>query len=117
MIECQPYSNSHHYFQEMPMDRTSNPQGTQVPVNSTTPKARRVDVRLRPTLAALFVIGIIVLTFSAFMVRYHPQPYPIDIQTTDAVQSMALPSVFVNSIDFVSALNDPLPSIIALGAW
>ena len=99
------------------MDRTSNPQGTQFPVNTTAANTQRVGVRFRPLTVALFVIGVIILTLSAFMVHAHPKPYPIDLQTTDAVQSMTLPSFFVSAIDFVSSLNDPLPSIIALGAW
>lgn len=99
------------------MGSTSNPQETQTPVNSKTPRARRVDVRLRPVPVVLFVIGVILLTVSSFFVHSHPHPYPIDLQTTDAVQSMTLPSAAVNAIDFVSAANDPVPSIIALGVW
>src|SRR5581483_4571700 len=99
------------------MESTSNPQGTEIPVNSTKAQARRVDVRLRPLPVALFVIGLIILTVSAFFVHSHPRPYPIDLQTTDAIQSMTLAPVVVTGIDFVSAANDPMPSIIALGAW
>ncbi len=99
------------------MDRTSNPQGTQFPVNTTATNTQRVGVRLRPFPVALFVIGVFVLTFSAFMVHAHPQPYPIDLQTTGAAQSMTLPPIAVSAIDFVSAVNDPTPSLIALGAW
>src|SRR5450759_808312 len=111
MVNSRPCSNSHHYFQEMPMDRTSKPQGTQFPINTTATNTQRVGARLRPFPVALFVIGVIVLTFSAFMVHAHPQPYPIDLQTTDAAQSMTLPSFVVSAIDFVSAVNDPTPSI------
>jgi membrane-associated phospholipid phosphatase len=99
------------------MKSTSNPQGTPLPINSKVAHTQRVGVRLRPFLVALFVIGVVALTFSAFMVHSHPQPYPIDLQTTDATQSMTLPSFVVSAIDFVSAVNDPTPSIIALGAW
>jgi len=99
------------------MSRYSNPQGTQAPLNSTPAKAQHVDVRLRPIPVVFFVIGVIILTVSAFMVHTHPQPYPIDLQTTDAAQSITLPLIIVSAIDFISAINDPLPSIIALGAW
>ncbi len=99
------------------MHRTSNPRGTQFPVNTTADNTRRVGVRLRPLPVALFLIGVIVLTLSAFMVHAHPQPYPIEMQTTNAVQSMKLAPVVVNVIDFVSSVNDPTPSIIALGVW
>lgn len=99
------------------MSSTSNPQETQTPVNSTKAQARRVDVRLRPVPVVLFVIGIIILTVSSFFVHSHPRPYPIDLQTTDAVQSVILAPIVVNAIEFISAINNPLPSIIALGAW
>jgi undecaprenyl-diphosphatase len=99
------------------MSSTSEPRGRQVRVNSPTPKTHHVNVRLRPIPVALFVIGVIILTSAAFFVHSHPRPYPFDLQTTDAVQSMMLPAFVVNFIDFFSSLNDPLPSIIALGAW
>ena len=99
------------------MSRTSDQQDTQLPVKSTASKAKRVNVRLRPIPVVLFVIGIIILTVSSFFVHAHPRPYPIDLQTTDAAQSMILPSFAVSAIDFVSSINNPLPSIIALGAW
>lgn len=99
------------------MSSTSNPRGTQVRVNSSISKTRRVNVRLRPFPVAIFVIGVIILTIAAFFVHSHPRPYPFDLQTTDAVQSMAIPAVVVNIIDFFSAANDPIPSLIALGAW
>ncbi len=99
------------------MGSTSNQQDTQLPANATASKAKRVNVRLRPFPVALFAIGVIVLTISSFFVHAHPRPYPIDLQTTDAVQAMTLPSIVVSAIDFVSSINNPLPSIIALGAW
>lgn len=99
------------------MESTTNPRGTQVPATPTAAGARRVDVRLRPIPVAIFVIGVIILTVSAFFVHSHPRPYPFDLQVTDSVQSMALPAFVVSFIDFFSALNDPTPSIIALGAW
>jgi membrane-associated phospholipid phosphatase len=99
------------------MGSTTNPQGTQDPATSTKVSPQRVNVRLRPFPVAIFVIGIIILTVSSFFVHAHPRPYPIDLQTTDDVQAMALPAFAVGFIDFFSAANDPTPSIIALGAW
>lgn len=99
------------------MNSTSNPQGTPLPINTTAANAQRVGVRLRPFPLAIFVIGAIALTISAFFVHSHPRPYPIDLQTTNATQSMTLAPIVVSSIDFVSAINDPTPSLIALGAW
>lgn len=99
------------------MDRTTNPQGTPIPATSNSASPQRVNVRLRPFPVAIFVIGFIILTISAFFVHAHPQPYPIDLQVTEAAQSVTPPSFVVSAIDFFSAANDPLPSIIALGAW
>lgn len=99
------------------MDSTTNPQGTSIPATTGKASRRRVDVRLRPLPVVIFVIGVIVLTISAFFVHAHPRPYPIDLQTTEAAQSAKLPAFFVSFIDFFSAVNDPAPSIIALGVW
>lgn len=99
------------------MDSTSNPQRTPLPATSTVAPARRVTVRPRPVPVAFFVIGVIALTVSAFLVHGHPRPYPIDLQTTNAAQSMTLPTFVVSALDFVSAVNDPTPSLLALGAW
>jgi membrane-associated phospholipid phosphatase len=103
------------------MEGTTNPGGTAVPATSlrasARASARRVSVRLRPFPVVIFVIGFIILTISAFFVHAHPRPYPIDLQVTDEVQSLALPASFVSFIDFFSSVNDPTPSLIALGAW
>jgi membrane-associated phospholipid phosphatase len=99
------------------VDSTSNPQGIPLPATTTTANVKRVDVRLHPFPVGVFVLGFIALTISAFFVHSHPRPYPIDLQTTNTVQSMTLAPIVVGAIDLVSAINDPTPSIIALGAW
>ena len=99
------------------MESTTNPQGTSLPATSMRAVASRVDVRLRPFPLGIFVIGFIILTMSAFFVHAHPRPYPIDLQVTEAAQSVTLPGFVVSAIDFFSTVNDPTPSIIALGAW
>ena len=104
------------------MDSITNPEGTGTPIPAMAipvkvSAAQRVDTRPRPFPTIIFVIGFIILTVSAFFVHAHPRPYPIDLQVTEAVQSVALSTFVVNFIDFFSAVNDPTPSIIALGAW
>jgi membrane-associated phospholipid phosphatase len=101
---------------------TTNPRGKGTSIHAEAKPgkvsaARCVTVRLRPFPIIIFVIGFILLTVSAFFVHAHPRPYPIDLQVTDAVQALPLPPFAVSFVDFFSALNDPLPSIIALGAW
>jgi len=99
------------------MDSASNPPGTPLPVDSKAASSKRVTVRPRPIPFVLFILGVIILTVSSFLVHGHPRPYPIDLQATNAAQSMTLAPVVVSAIEFFSTVNDPTPSIIALGAW
>ena len=118
MVKYEPCSYSCYRSEEKKtVESTTGPQEASIPATSIGASTRHVDVRLRPFPIGIFVIGVIILTISAFFVHAHPRPYPIDLQTTDAVQSMALPVFVVSFIDFFSAVNDPTPSIIALGAW
>ena len=99
------------------MESPRNQETRSTPAPSPRASARRVKVRPRPFWVGLFVFGLLLLTVSAFFVHAHPRPYPLDLQVTEAVQSVALPSFVVSAIDFFSAVNDPLPAILALGAW
>jgi membrane-associated phospholipid phosphatase len=104
------------------MDSASNPPGRPLPVDSPSVDSKaaswkRVTVRPRPFRFGFFILGVIILTVSAFLVHGHPRPYPIDLQATNAAQSMTLAPVVVSAIEFFSTVNDPTPSIIALGAW
>jgi membrane-associated phospholipid phosphatase len=74
-------------------------------------------IKVRPIEAIYFVIGLILLIVASFFVHAHPRPYPIDLQATLAIQSFPTIPVLTGLIEFVSALNDPIPSIIALAAW
>lgn len=72
--------------------------------------------RLYPGLY-LWIIGIIVLLVASVVVHFHPGPWPIDLQTTIFVQHTQIwPWVFW-FLNFVSVLNNPLPSTIALVVW
>lgn len=99
------------------VESSSNQETPSTPAPSIRASARRVKVRPRPLLVGLFVFGLLLLTVSAFFVHTHPRPYPIDLQVTEAEQALALPALVVSVIDFFSAVNDPLPAILALGAW
>jgi membrane-associated phospholipid phosphatase len=99
------------------MDSTSNPQGTQLPVDVKSANTQRVSVRLRPIPAVLFVIGFIILAVSSVLVHGHPRPYPFELQTTDTVQAMTFAPPINNAFIFISSINDPTPSLIALIVW
>ncbi len=97
------------------MDSISRPQGTPLPASPAAPL--RPHLTVHPLEAIYFVIGLIVLITAAFLVHAHPRPYPFDLNFTLAIQSFPSIPVLTGVIDFVSALNDPVPSIIALVVW
>jgi membrane-associated phospholipid phosphatase len=103
------------------MDSTTDSQGLQPP-NSTsrTPgesQPRQAIMRPRPMQAICFVIGIVLLSTASVLVHGHPQPYPLDLETTLNIQHLH-PYLWVNAfVEFVSSLNNPTPTIIALALW
>src|SRR5947209_15301674 len=64
-----------------------------------------------------WAIGALIFVVSCFIIHSHPQPYPFDLAVTQTVQSLHL-WPWVNSVlEFPSALNDPIPSTIAIATW
>lgn len=103
------------------MDTTTGPEGIQSP--SSPPEINvagqnlQVMLRPHPLKASCFVIGIILLSTASVLVHGHPRPYPFDLETTLTVQHLH-PYLWVNAfIEFVSSLNNPTPTIVALGLW
>lgn len=101
------------------MDETTDPQGVATPTvpAKTGGASLPATQRPRPVEIILFVLGIIILAVASVFVRFHPRPYPIDLQTTETIQSLQLQPGINAFIEFVSSLNNPIPSIIALAAW
>ncbi len=101
------------------VDSTANPQGTRVPSAPTKAVGSNVTViqRPRPVEVICFVLGVIVLVVVSLLVHFHPRPYAIDLQTTETIQALQLNSWITAFIEFVSSLNNPTPSIIALALW
>ena len=64
----------------------------------------------------LWLIAVLVLATASVIVHFHPGPWPIDLQTTIYIQHHTWP-VFYPFLNFISFLNDPIPSFIALGLW
>lgn len=62
----------------------------------------------------LFVIGLIVLLSAATYIHFHKRPLPQDISFTQWAQGTHLPSIVDVLIRLSSAINDPIPSIVAL---
>lgn len=90
--------------------------------SSHAPPARPTQIiqpriKVRPIEAVYFIIGLIVLVTAAFFVHAHPRPYAIDLATTLAIQGFPGIPVLTGAIEFVSEINNPTPSIIALAVW
>ncbi len=101
------------------MDSTTNPDGVASPaIPAKTDRASHPAIaRPRPVEIILFVLGIIILAVASVLVRFHPRPYIIDLQTTETIQALQLNPWISACIEFVSSLNNPIPSIIALAVW
>jgi membrane-associated phospholipid phosphatase len=103
------------------MDGAADSQGIHAAISpsETSGESRSEQVRLRPhsISIALFVAGVILLSTASVFVHSHPQPYPLDLDTTLTVQHLH-PFPWVNDfIEFVSALNNPTPTLVALAVW
>ncbi len=101
------------------MGDTINPQGVATPTVPTKTGGANLPATARPRLVEiiLFVLGVMILAVASVLVRFHPRPYIIDLQTTETIQSLQLHPWINAFIEFVSSLNNPIPSIIALAAW
>lgn len=64
--------------------------------------------------AILFVIGFIVLMSAATYIHFHKQPLPQDVSIMQQEQATHLPPLVNMVIRLSSAINDPIPSIVAL---
>ncbi len=101
------------------MDSTTHPAGTQAPDSAT--RAAEAKKRQRQILLVsaftLWVIGWIALLVAAVIVRFHPGPWPFDLQTTVTLQSLHYPPWLLTIIDFPSRFNDIIPAVIAGVLW
>lgn len=61
--------------------------------------------------------ALLIFLLSCVFMSFHAGPLPLDLATTKAVQSLALPGWLNALVNFPSILNDPLPSIVALLLW
>lgn len=101
------------------MSSTTNPSGIQTPTETTTAGGEnRQDARKRHRIeAVLWVLGLIVFIIACVTIHLHPQPYPVDLSTTEAVQHANTPTSILDVLNFPSLLNNPIPSAVALIIW
>lgn len=65
----------------------------------------------------LWVMGFILLLVASVIVRAHPAPWPLELQTTITLQGLQLWSVVSTPIVLASIVDNVLPSTISLIAW
>lgn len=98
------------------MDGTSDLPGKQTLDGTTLAgdvKRRNANTR-RDVAITLWIIGFIALVVASVIVRFHPAPWPFDLQTTTTLQNLQLPSWVSTSIGWVSIVEDPINSTLAL---
>ncbi len=101
------------------MSSTTNPRGILRPTQATTTGGEdRQDARRRHLIKIGFwVLGLIVFIIACVIIHFHPQPFAIDLSTTEAVQNAHTPAPILDVVNFPSLLNNPLPSYIATAVW
>jgi membrane-associated phospholipid phosphatase len=101
------------------MSSTTNPKGIQRPtVETTTSGGNLQAARGRHRLEVVcWVLGLIVFILACVTIHFHPQPYPVDLSTTEAVQNANTPAPILDVVNFPSLLNNPIPSYIATAVW
>ncbi len=101
------------------MSNTSRSKGMQAPTESTTAGGEnRQDAQKNYRIeGALWVLGLIVFIIACVIMHSHPQPYPVDLSTTEALQHANTPTPILDVLNFPSLLNNPIPSAVALIVW
>lgn len=64
--------------------------------------------------AVIWSIGLLLFIISCFVIHFHPQPYPIDLTTTYAVQSLHLWPWLSTLLILPSIYNNPIPAAISI---
>ena len=101
------------------MDSTPDLSGNQS--LDSTPQAgngkRRKAFTRRNAALTLWIIGFIALLVASVIVYMHPAPWPFDLQTTITLQHLQLPFWMIIFLDWVSNVDNVLPSLISYVAW
>ncbi|GCE12351.1 phosphatase PAP2 family protein [Tengunoibacter tsumagoiensis] len=101
------------------MQNVTHPKSIQKPTSSTTAggedrqdaqRRHRIEVPIWWTVLCVFLISCVVI-------RFHPDPYPVDLEATHFAQGFRPWPWFWSVVNFPSTLNDPIPSAINLVGW
>ncbi len=78
--------------------------------------ARAAQTRRRAA-RTLWVVGLITLLAVSVIVRFHPAPWPFEVQTTTTMQQLQLWPWLSTPIVWASIVDDPIPSTVGFIAW
>ena len=104
------------------MDNTTDLPGKQtldssaLAATSKQQDARAAQTRRRAR-RTLWVVGLITLLAVSVIVRFHPAPWPFEVQTTTTIQQLQLWPWLSTPIVWASIVDDPNPSIVGFIAW
>lgn len=104
------------------MDNTTDLPGKQTLDSSTPaagsklPDARAAQTRQRAR-RTLWIVGLIALLAASVIVRFHPAPWPFEVQTTTTMQQLQLWPWLSTPIVWASIVDDPIPSAAGFIAW
>lgn len=101
------------------MDSTSGSPSTQTRNNSTLAASGKRQQRLiGQTIGfTLWGIGLLLFIVSCFVIHAHPQPYPIDITTTQTLQNLQDVNWADTTLHYVGLAIDPITSGTVLTLW
>jgi membrane-associated phospholipid phosphatase len=99
---------------DLPGKQTLN--GNVLDAASKQQDARAVQTRQRAR-RTLWVIGLITLLAVSVIVRFHPAPWPFEVQTTTTMQQLQLWPWLSTPIVWASIVDNPIPSTLSLILW
>jgi membrane-associated phospholipid phosphatase len=104
------------------MDGTSDLTGKQtLDVTTQAGGSEQDDTRrtraLQNTRRTLWVVGLITLLALSVIVRFHPAPWPLEVQTTTSMQQLQLWTWLSATIVWASIVDNVLPSLISYAVW
>ncbi len=104
------------------MDGTTDLPGKQT-LDDTAPGGgpKQQDTRpaqsRRRVMFTLWVVGLITLSAVSVIVRFHPAPWPYEVQTTSTMQQLQLWPWLITPIIWASIVDNPIPSAVGFIAW
>ena len=91
------------------MYNATNPEGLHTQTAATTLSGEKRDNMLKRhrVVAIIWGIGLLIFVVSCFIIHAHPQPFPLDIATTQTLQNLQDVGWAARVLHFVGVINEP----------